>query len=101
NGLLGAVGLGNDVWDAATKWFDHYLNGVDNGIDQTPPVQFACPLDQLGGATGSSRIGGRGNRHPTMRSQMVKEQSPPLVDSARFIRVRRDLDGQSVSLSYG
>jgi predicted acyl esterase len=38
--LLGAVGLGNDVWEAATKWFDHYLNGVDNGIDRTPPVQL-------------------------------------------------------------
>lgn len=38
--LLGAVGLSNDVWDAATKWFDHYLNGVDNGIDRTQPVQL-------------------------------------------------------------
>jgi predicted acyl esterase len=38
--VLGAVGLSNDVWDAATKWFDHYLNGVDNGIDRTPPVQL-------------------------------------------------------------
>jgi predicted acyl esterase len=38
--LLGAVGLSNDVWDAVTKWFDHYLNGVDNGINRTPPVQL-------------------------------------------------------------
>jgi predicted acyl esterase len=38
--LLGAVGLSNDVWEAATKWFDHYLNGVGNGIDQTQPVQL-------------------------------------------------------------
>jgi predicted acyl esterase len=38
--LLGAVGLSNDVWDAATKWFDHYLNGTDNGIDRTQPVQL-------------------------------------------------------------
>ncbi|TCO58253.1 CocE/NonD family hydrolase [Actinocrispum wychmicini] len=37
--LLGAVGLSNDVWDTATKWFDHYLNGVDNGVDRTQPVQ--------------------------------------------------------------
>ncbi|ALG06145.1 CocE/NonD family hydrolase [Kibdelosporangium phytohabitans] len=37
--LLGAVGLSNDVWDTATDWFDRYLNGIDNGIDRTPPVQ--------------------------------------------------------------
>nr|WP_042190518.1 CocE/NonD family hydrolase [Kibdelosporangium sp. MJ126-NF4]CEL19400.1 Methionine ABC transporter ATP-binding protein [Kibdelosporangium sp. MJ126-NF4]CTQ94801.1 Methionine ABC transporter ATP-binding protein [Kibdelosporangium sp. MJ126-NF4] len=38
--LLGAVGLSNDVWDAATDWFDRYLNGTDNGIDRTQPVQL-------------------------------------------------------------
>ncbi|SMD13769.1 CocE/NonD family hydrolase [Kibdelosporangium aridum] len=38
--LLGAVGLSNDVWNAVTKWFDHYLNGADNGINRTPPVQL-------------------------------------------------------------
>jgi predicted acyl esterase len=38
--VLGAVGLSNDVWDATTKWFDRYLNGVDNGVDKTPPVQL-------------------------------------------------------------
>jgi predicted acyl esterase len=38
--LLGAIGLSNDVWDAATRWFDHYLGGANNGIDRTPPVQL-------------------------------------------------------------
>ncbi|MEV4310813.1 CocE/NonD family hydrolase [Actinocrispum sp. NPDC049592] len=38
--LPGAVGLSNEVWDTATKWFDHYLNGADNGIDRTQPVQL-------------------------------------------------------------
>jgi predicted acyl esterase len=38
--LLGALGFSNDVYSAATAWFDHYLKGVDNGIDTQPPVQM-------------------------------------------------------------
>jgi len=37
--VFGAAGLPNDVWDAADRWFDHYLLGVDNGVDRQPPVQ--------------------------------------------------------------
>lgn len=37
--VFGAAGLPNDVWDAADRWFDHYLRGVDNGIDREQPVQ--------------------------------------------------------------
>ncbi|WP_211763688.1 CocE/NonD family hydrolase [Kutzneria sp. CA-103260] len=37
--LFGAAGLPNEVWDAADRWFDHYLLGVDNGIDREQPVQ--------------------------------------------------------------
>jgi putative CocE/NonD family hydrolase len=36
--LLGAVGLPNDEWAAATRWFDHYLKGTANGIDRERPV---------------------------------------------------------------
>ncbi len=37
---LGAVGLPNEVYAAATNWFDHYLKGVDNGVNTQPPVQL-------------------------------------------------------------
>ncbi|REH41961.1 putative acyl esterase [Kutzneria buriramensis] len=37
--VFGAAGLPNEVWDAADRWFDHYLLGVDNGIDREQPVQ--------------------------------------------------------------
>jgi predicted acyl esterase len=36
----GAFGLPNDVWDSAGAWFDHYLKGVDNGIDRQDAVQL-------------------------------------------------------------
>ena len=35
----GAIGLPNDTWAAAGAWFDHYLNGTDNGVDRDKPVQ--------------------------------------------------------------
>ncbi|MFI9386100.1 CocE/NonD family hydrolase [Kutzneria sp. NPDC052558] len=37
--VFGAAGLPNEIWDAADRWFDHYLRGVDNGIDREQPVR--------------------------------------------------------------
>ena len=34
----GLVGLPNHVWDSAYRWFDRYLAGVPNGIDEENPV---------------------------------------------------------------
>jgi predicted acyl esterase len=36
----GAFGLPNDVWASVGEWFDHYLKGVDNGIDRQAAVQL-------------------------------------------------------------
>ncbi|MGW7413112.1 CocE/NonD family hydrolase [Streptomyces sp. NPDC054863] len=36
----GLLGLPNDVWTNAHRWFDHYLKGADNGIDREQPVQL-------------------------------------------------------------
>lgn len=38
--VTGLFGLPNDVWTDTTRWFDHYLKGVDNGIDREQPVQL-------------------------------------------------------------
>ncbi|WP_018547038.1 alpha/beta fold hydrolase [Streptomyces sp. LaPpAH-108] len=38
--LTGLFGLPNDVWSDTARWFDHYLRGVDNGIDRERPVQL-------------------------------------------------------------
>lgn len=37
--LTGAAGLPNDTWAAAGRWFEHYLNGVDNGVGHEQPIQ--------------------------------------------------------------
>jgi acetyl esterase/lipase len=36
----GLLGLPNNVWTDATRWFDQYLSGVDTGIEGEPPVQL-------------------------------------------------------------
>ncbi|MEW2631460.1 CocE/NonD family hydrolase [Streptomyces sp. NPDC048389] len=36
----GLLGLPNDTWDSAHRWFDHHLRGVDNGVDREPPVRI-------------------------------------------------------------
>ncbi len=38
--LTGLLGLPNDVWTDAERWFGHYLKGEDNGIDSEPPVRL-------------------------------------------------------------
>jgi predicted acyl esterase len=38
--LLGAYGFPNEIYAAVNQWFDHYLKGVNNGIDTQPPVQL-------------------------------------------------------------
>ncbi|MET7142932.1 prolyl oligopeptidase family serine peptidase [Xanthomonas sp. PPL139] len=43
--LPGALGLPNQVYTEATRWFDRYLKGRDNGVDREAPVQ----LSTLGG----------------------------------------------------
>ncbi|WMX44267.1 alpha/beta fold hydrolase [Streptomyces roseicoloratus] len=36
----GLLGLPNDTWTSAHRWFDHHLKGVDNGIDRERPVRL-------------------------------------------------------------
>ncbi|MFJ8667140.1 alpha/beta fold hydrolase [Streptomyces sp. NPDC093600] len=36
----GLLGLPNDTWTSAHRWFDRYLKGADNGIDREQPVQL-------------------------------------------------------------
>ncbi|MEE7548596.1 prolyl oligopeptidase family serine peptidase, partial [Xanthomonas sp. Kuri4-1] len=41
--LPGALGLPNAVYAEVTRWFDHYLKGVANGVETELPVQLSTP----------------------------------------------------------
>ncbi|WP_351222617.1 CocE/NonD family hydrolase [Streptomyces sp. NPDC002133] len=36
----GLLGLPNDTWASARRWFDHHLKGADNGVDREQPVRI-------------------------------------------------------------
>ncbi|URN17546.1 MULTISPECIES: CocE/NonD family hydrolase [Streptomyces] len=36
----GLLGLPNDTWTSAHRWFDHHLRGAGNGVDREPPVRI-------------------------------------------------------------
>ncbi|MGI5403798.1 CocE/NonD family hydrolase [Streptomyces sp. CA-135486] len=36
----GLLGLPNDTWTSTRRWLDHYLKGVDNGVDREQPVRI-------------------------------------------------------------
>ncbi|GAA4940085.1 CocE/NonD family hydrolase [Streptomonospora halophila] len=36
---FGAFGLPNETWKSLTRWFDHHLRGVDNGVAGEDPVR--------------------------------------------------------------
>lgn len=39
--LTGALGLDNQVYTAATRWFDHHLKGAANGVPAEQPVRLS------------------------------------------------------------
>ncbi|MBO8194317.1 CocE/NonD family hydrolase [Streptomyces oryzae] len=46
----GLLGLPNDTWSHAHRWFDRYLKGEHNGIDTEAPVQLKSRPQALGSA---------------------------------------------------
>ena len=47
--------LANDFWELRVRWFDHWLRGVDNGVDQEPAVRYFV----MGGGSGRRNAQGR------------------------------------------
>lgn len=47
--------LAADFWELRTRWFDHWLRGVDNGVDGEPAVRYFV----MGGGSGRMNPDGR------------------------------------------
>jgi len=45
------------VWDHMTRWFDHYLKGIDNGVEREPAVRY-----YVMGAVGEGEKNAPGNQ---------------------------------------
>ena len=59
-----------DVYAHMTRWFDHYLKGINNGVEQDAPVRY-----YVMGATGEPNA--PGNEWRTARDWPVKVKNSP------------------------
>lgn len=73
----GLLGLPNDVWTNAQRWFDHHLNGAANGIDGEQPVQL------------KSRSTGPYESYPDWKS-VGADQRKIAMDGSKTIRANVD-----------
>lgn len=67
--------LATDYWALRVRWFDHWLRGVDNGVDREPAVRYFV----MGGGTGRRNEAGRldhGGRWRTATDWPIPEASP-------------------------
>ncbi|MGW3337963.1 CocE/NonD family hydrolase [Streptomyces sp. NPDC001009] len=86
--LTGLFGLPNDVWQDTGRWFDHYLRGVDNGVDREQPVQLR------------SRGGGGYEGYPDWKSVAATDRKIALAGSTTIhANVDSGADGGIVLLS--
>ena len=81
------------VRDHMVRWFDHFLNGEDNGVENDPTVRY-----YVMGAVGEARAPGNIWR-------TAKDFPPPSTATSMFLHERGDLSessptGQDGSTSY-
>ncbi|MDX1492840.1 MAG: CocE/NonD family hydrolase, partial [Longimicrobiales bacterium] len=73
--------LATDFWELRVRWFDHWLRGVDNGVDAEPAVRYFV----MGGGSGRRNEGGRldhGGRWRTADDWPI----PEAMDTPYYLR---------------
>ncbi|MFD4139904.1 alpha/beta fold hydrolase [Streptomyces sp. NPDC058572] len=84
----GLLGLPNDTWTSAHRWFDHHLRGADNGVDGEQPVRI------------KSRSTGGYETYPDWKSVGADRRKIALADSEHvFANVDSGANGGIVFLS--
>ena len=56
--------LAEDYWDLRVRWFDHWMRGIENGVDVEPAVRYF----RMGGGSGRKNQAGRLAHGGTWRS---------------------------------
>lgn len=78
NSKIKGTGLGENANRVALRWFDHWLKGIDTGIDSMSPVQ----LFVMGGGDGLRNNGGRLNHGGMWRAE--GEWPPARAEYTRY-----------------
>lgn len=93
--------LATDFWELRVRWFDHWLRGVDNGVDREPAVRYFV----MGGGSGRRNADGRMDHGGRWKSA-TDWPIPDARDTPFYLRADGSLeasppvDGASGSLSY-
>ncbi len=86
--VTGLLGLPNDVWNDAVRWFDFHLKGEANGVDREQPVRLM------------SRSGGGYETYPDWKSVGADTRKIALAGSPTIrANVNSGADGGLVILS--
>jgi putative CocE/NonD family hydrolase len=70
--------LAEDYWTLRLCWFDHWILGIENGVDQEPVVNYF----RMGGGNGHKNFQGRLNHGGSWRS--AKDWPLPEIQTTRF-----------------
>lgn len=84
--------LANDFWELRVRWFDHWLRGVQNGVDREPAVRYFV----MGGGSGRKNDDGRLDHGGRWRST-DDWPIPTAVDTPHYLRADGSLSLESPS----
>ena len=72
--------LATDYWELRVRWFDHWLRGVDNGVDAEPAVRYFL----MGGGSGRRNPEGRVD-HGGRWKEATDWPIPGVVDTPHYL----------------
>lgn len=81
--------LATDFWELRVRWFDHWLRGVDNGVDREAAVRYFV----MGGGTGLKNDAGRMD-HGGYWSSADDWPIPGTVDTPHYLNEDGSLSPQ-------
>ena len=92
--------LATDFWELRLRWFEHWLRGVDNGVDSEPTVHYFV----MGGGSGRRNAEGRmdhGGRWRTAADWPIPgtEERPYYLDATGELSLQLPTAGEA-SLQY-
>jgi putative CocE/NonD family hydrolase len=73
--------LAADFWELRVRWFDHWLRGIDNGVDREPAVRYFL----MGGGSGRKNSEGRMDHGGRWKSA-TDWPIPEARDTAYYLR---------------
>ncbi|MDD5748346.1 MAG: CocE/NonD family hydrolase, partial [Actinomycetota bacterium] len=102
----GDIFFPNEIWDEARRWFDYWLKGEENGIDEEPPVKYYEPWDGNMADAQSwppenvefRKYYLRGDNPATVNSGMLFEESPSGIEPAELLVNNTVSNGHSSGL---